>query len=228
MQYKVIIPAAGMGKRMGYGKNKLFIPIRHTPIIVHTLAIFEKDEWCKEIILVINEKEREEIESLIQSYEITKVSKIINGGSERQQSVYAGLKTVNGDEEIVLIHDGARPMVNIAHIRKLVQEASLKGAAVLGVPVKDTIKKVKDGIVMETIDRATLWSIQTPQAFRASVIKTAHESAEKDRFLGTDDASLVERIGQNVIIIEGDYENIKITTKEDLFFAESLLSKRKT
>ncbi|WAA12370.1 2-C-methyl-D-erythritol 4-phosphate cytidylyltransferase [Fervidibacillus halotolerans] len=226
MQYKVIIPAAGMGKRMGYGRNKLFIPIRNVPIVVHTMTIFEKDEWCDEIILVINEKEREEIERHIKTYGITKVGKIINGGRERQQSVFAGLETVEGDEEIVLIHDGARPMVKIPHIHQLVVEASREGAAVLGVPVKDTIKKVQNGIVMETIDRAMLWAIQTPQAFRLSVIKSAHELAERDRFLGTDDASLVERIGKKVKIIEGDYENIKITTKEDLLFAESLLLKK--
>lgn len=225
MQYKVVIPAAGIGRRMGYGKNKLFIPVRDIPIIVHTLAVFERDGWCAEILLVINERDREEINRYIKHYGITKVTELVEGGRERQQSVFSGLKRLEEEEGIVLIHDGARPFVKTEHIHRLVETADREGAAVLAVPVKDTIKKVEGKEVQETVDRSTLWAVQTPQAFRLSVIKKAHELAAKDRFFGTDDASLVERTCQRVKIIEGDYENIKITTKEDLLFAEALLTK---
>src|SRR5690606_5947261 len=157
------------------------------------------------------------MEDLVRSYKFMKVKAIVKGGRERQESVYEGLKRIK-EECIVLVHDGARPFVRIEHIQKLVQVTSEKSAAILAVPVKDTIKRAKDGIVQETFDRSELWSIQTPQAFKLSLLKEAYEKAEMDGFTGTDDASLVERIGHHVEIVEGDYNNIKITTKEDLYF----------
>lgn len=223
MEYNVVVAAAGMGKRMGYGKNKLRISLQNKPIIAYTLDVFEKDPWCSSIILVINEHDQDFMEELVRSREFMKVKAIVKGGRERQESVYEGLKKIEG-ESIVLIHDGARPFVRLEHIHKLVQVTSEKGSAVLAVPVKDTIKRVKDGVVEETIDRSELWSIQTPQAFQLSLLKEAHDVAVKEGFIGTDDASLVERIGYNVEIVEGDYNNIKITTQEDLHFAEAILS----
>lgn len=226
MDYTVIIPAAGVGKRMGAGKNKLFITLQETPILVHTLRVFENDEWCKAIILVINEDDRNEINDLLVQYPIKKMQAIVAGGKERQESVFLGLKAITNQVDIVLVHDGARPFVKEKYIHNLVVRAEDDGAAVLAVPVKDTIKRVKEGIVNETVDRSELWSIQTPQAFQFKILKEAHEKAIQSNYLGTDDASLLERQGQKVVIIEGHYDNIKMTTKEDLVFAEAILSNR--
>ena len=146
------------------------------------------------------------------------------GGEERQQSVYNGIKHV--DTDIVLVHDGARPFIHEELIHQLTEATLLHAGAVVAVPVKDTIKRVQDQSVVETMERSSLWAVQTPQAFRLSILLKAHQEAENDQFLGTDDASLLERIGQQVVIIEGDYDNIKITTPEDLYFAEAILRNR--
>nr|WP_295971074.1 2-C-methyl-D-erythritol 4-phosphate cytidylyltransferase [uncultured Bacillus sp.] len=228
MAYQVILPAAGQGKRMGAGKNKLLLEMNGMPIFIYTLKVFESDDMCKGIILAINEAEGPEFRSLLARYGITKVSKLVPGGSERQFSVYHGVQTLKDDEGIVLVHDAARPFIDIDQIHNLVAAAEQYGAAVLAVPVKDTIKKAEGSRVTETVERSGLWSVQTPQAFRISQLRQAHERAQAEHFVGTDDASLVERMGQDVIIVEGSYDNIKLTTPEDLFFAESIIRKRKS
>jgi 2-C-methyl-D-erythritol 4-phosphate cytidylyltransferase len=223
MMYEVVIPAAGQGKRMKAGVNKQLIELQNEPLIVRTLKVFENDEWCRGIIVVINEAERTQFEQLFSRFHIKKITAIVSGGKERQHSVYNGLKAAkNGD--IVLIHDGARPFVTIEHIHELVKEAKKHGAAIPAVRVKDTIKKVRDQFVEETVERSSLWAVQTPQAFHVSLVLRAHEQAQKDGYIGTDDASLVERIGGKVKIVEGDYRNIKLTTPDDLLFAEAILS----
>lgn len=224
MFYEVVIPAAGQGKRMKAGKNKLFIELSGTPIIVYTLRVFEEDPNCRGIILSINPAEEDYFKEMIASFEFKKVHKLVAGGKERQQSVYNALKHVG--EEIILVHDGARPFIDQKQISELTSAASLHGGAIIAVPVKDTIKKANDRSVMETVERSSLWSVQTPQAFRASILINAHEKAEADSFLGTDDSSLLERIDEQVIIIEGNYDNIKITTQEDLYFADAILHKQ--
>jgi 2-C-methyl-D-erythritol 4-phosphate cytidylyltransferase len=225
MFYEVVIPAAGQGKRMGAGQNKQFIELQSIPVIIHTLRVFDHDPWCKSIILVINEKEKEQFERLLRHYRIQKVAAMVNGGEERQHSVYNGLLAVK-DADIVLIHDGARPFVTKSLIHRLVESVQQCGAAIAAVPVKDTIKRVKDFVVTETVERSSLWSVQTPQAFRRSLVLQAHEQAKKAGYIGTDDASLVERMGHHVKIVEGDYQNIKLTTPEDLIFAEAILANR--
>lgn len=224
MFYEVVIPAAGQGKRMNAGKNKLFIELSGLPIIIYTLRVFEADENCLGIILAINPVEETYFSELIATYELKKVKKLVSGGAERQQSVFNGLKYV--DAEIVLVHDGARPFINEALIGKLTGATTLHAGAIVAVPVKDTIKKVHDRSVVETVERSSLWAVQTPQAFRVPVLYKAHELAASEQFLGTDDASLLERIDEQVVIIEGDYDNIKITTQEDLYFAEAILQKQ--
>ncbi|MCU9615254.1 2-C-methyl-D-erythritol 4-phosphate cytidylyltransferase [Caldibacillus lycopersici] len=224
MGYTVVIPAAGIGKRMGAGKNKLLLSINEIPVLVHTLKVFEQDDWCQSIVLAVNDADRKDIHTFISRYSLKKIKTMVKGGKERQHSVYAGLQSIQ-EETIVLIHDGARPFIKQSHIHQLVEAAKAHGAAILAVPVKDTVKKVENGYVQGTINRDTLWSIQTPQAFSLALIKHAHIMAEQDQFIGTDDASLVERLGEKVIIVEGDYDNIKITTKEDLYFAQAILSK---
>lgn len=227
MTYEVIIPAAGQGKRMGAGKNKLFLEISDIPVFIHTLKVFEKDKYCHKIWLVTNLQDQKEMEYLIKKYHITKVPSIIVGGEERQNSVYNGVKHIKSDKGIVLVHDAARPFVNLVQIHQLVESATKCGAAVLAVPIKDTVKKIKDNTVVETVERSSLWAIQTPQAFRISILREAHEKAILDGYLGTDDASLVERLGQEVKIVTGNYDNIKLTTPEDLYFAEAIIQKMK-
>lgn len=225
MKYEVVIPAAGQGKRMRAGVNKQFIELRHEPLIVRTLKVFDSDEWCDGIIVVINEAERTQFEQLLSRFHLNKIIAVVNGGKERQHSVYNGLKALK-NSNIVLIHDGARPFVTVEHIHELVTAANEYGAAVPAVRVKDTIKKVHGQFVKETMERSSLWAVQTPQAFHVSLILQAHEQAKKEGYIGTDDASLVERIGGKVKIVEGDYRNIKLTTPDDLLFAEAILSSR--
>ncbi|MCV9887366.1 2-C-methyl-D-erythritol 4-phosphate cytidylyltransferase [Metabacillus halosaccharovorans] len=224
MNYQVIIPAAGQGKRMKAGKNKQFIELNETPIIIHTLKVFEEHTQCSGIILVINEAEKADFQYLIEKFRIQKVLQFVLGGTERQYSVYNGLKAVK-DDELVLVHDGARPFVTQKRIENLVEKAVDTGAAILAVPVKDTIKKVEEGIVSETVERSTLWSVQTPQAFQIKLLLEAHDKARSEGYLGTDDASLLERVGRPVSIVTGDYTNIKITTPEDLYIAEAILKR---
>ena len=226
MAYQVIIPAAGQGKRMGAGKNKLLLTLNNIPIFVHTLRVFENDEKCDGIILVISPNDEESFKGLISNYQIRKVTAIVHGGKERQNSVYNGLKTVQSSG-VILVHDGARPFIDIDTIHTLVEAAEHDGAAVVAVPVKDTIKRVENHEVIETVERSSLWAIQTPQAFRVPLLMEAHRWAEKNGYMGTDDASLVEKINKPVKIVQGSYDNIKLTTAEDLYFAEAIMEKRK-
>ncbi|KKB34841.1 2-C-methyl-D-erythritol 4-phosphate cytidylyltransferase [Bacillus thermotolerans] len=226
MNYQVVIPAAGRGKRMKADRNKLLLKLESCPVIIHTLKIFEEDPSCKEIILVVHPDETGIFSDLMSEHGITKVQKLVHGGSERQESVYHGLKEAD-KSAIVLIHDGARPFITIPLIRQLVEEAERSGAAIAAVPVKDTIKRVTEKNVIETVERSSLWSVQTPQAFRMSLILDAHEQARAEGYIGTDDASLVERMKKGVQVVEGDYDNIKLTTPEDLFFAEAIIRKRR-
>ncbi|MCA0989469.1 2-C-methyl-D-erythritol 4-phosphate cytidylyltransferase [Guptibacillus algicola] len=226
MKYSVVIPAAGQGKRMNAGKNKQFIMLDEKPIIVHTISVFQSDLHCEEIVLAVNEREHEDFNMLIEEYGLTKVTKVVTGGKERQQSVYEGLKALDGDK-IVLIHDGARPFFTLEVAFKLAQAASTYDGAIVAVPVKDTVKQVSDLTVDKTIDRSSLWAVQTPQAFRLSIIKDIHRWAEENNIIGTDDASLVEMNGRTVKVIPGDYWNVKLTTPEDLIFARAILREKK-
>ncbi|MFP7737637.1 2-C-methyl-D-erythritol 4-phosphate cytidylyltransferase [Priestia aryabhattai] len=224
MKYEIIVLAAGQGKRMKAGRNKQFLTIQNVPLIIHTLQKFEQDPWCSGIVLVVNEKEVEMFKELLTKYPIQKVQSLTVGGDERQHSVYNGLKSLK-QAQMVLIHDGARPFVQQNTIHELVEKAASDKAAVLAVPVKDTIKRVERGTVIETVERSSLWAIQTPQAFLFDVVMDAHEKAKANEYLGTDDASLVEKAGQKVSIVEGNYDNIKLTTPEDLLYAEAILTK---
>lgn len=222
MRYSVVIAAAGQGKRMKLNKNKQFLLLEDKPVIIHTLEIFQSDDWCEAIIIVGNESEKEQIRELTKLYGISKVKRIVSGGKERQQSVYNGLKALTKDM-IVLIHDGARPFVKTEHLHDLVKEANRTEAAILAVPIKDTVKESSGSKVSHTVDRTNLWSVQTPQAFHLKAILEAHQWAEQNEFLGTDDASLMEGLNKTISIVTGDYFNIKLTTREDIIFAESIL-----
>lgn len=225
MIYTVLLPAAGSGKRMGASQNKLFLELRNTPILIHTLRVFEKDSNCEQIVLAVKREEKEYIGQLLNEYCITKVGAIVEGGDERQQSVYAALKAVTS-KGMILVHDAARPFIHQEVIQHLVETANSTGAAVAAVRAKDTMKKAENGIIQETVNRESLWIIQTPQAFRYDLLEKAERLAEAENFLGTDEAMLVERLGEPVHIVESTYDNVKMTTKEDLLYGEAIVNKR--
>ncbi|WP_018924696.1 2-C-methyl-D-erythritol 4-phosphate cytidylyltransferase [Salsuginibacillus kocurii] len=225
MSYAVIIPAAGQGKRMKAGLNKQFLHLRQLPLIIRTLRVFEQDEHCEEVIVVVNPEETEEMAVLFAEHGIQKVTNIVSGGKERQDSVYEGLKQVRS-QEVVMVHDGARPFVTKERIHALEAEAKNSGGAVLAVPVTDTIKRASNSRVEETLARSELWAAQTPQAFKFEVLMDAYAQAVDQGFQGTDDSGLVEWNGYPVAIVEGDYDNIKLTTPEDMVRAEAIIQKR--
>lgn len=223
MGFTTIIPAAGQGKRMGTEMNKLFLEINGETIIRQTVAVFQEIDACERIFIAAHPDEVELMEEHLKDF--SKVASIIPGGKERQHSINEVLKELI-NTEVIMVHDGARPFITQEKINQLYQDTLTKDAVILAVQAKDTIKKVIDGVVETTYDRSTLWQVQTPQAFKKSVILEAYEQADAQNYLGTDDASLVERLGYNVHISNGDYDNIKITTHEDLIIAQSILEKR--
>lgn len=225
LKYTVMMPAAGSGQRMGAGFNKLFLMLGNKPILIHTIDVFEKDPACVGIILAVKPSEREQIQSYLNEFGITKVRALVDGGSERQYSVDACMKAHKAGG-IVLVHDAARPFILHATIGELVETATEYGAAIAGVKAKDTMKLATDGIVEETVNRNNLWIVQTPQAFNYDVLDEASQKAKVDNFLGTDESMLVERIGHPVRMIESTYDNVKMTTQEDLTFGEILLKRR--
>jgi len=221
----VIIVAAGKGKRMNISVNKQFIDISGKPLIARTIEKFQNLKFINEIIVVVGEDEIDYCKkNIIERYNFTKVSKIIAGGSERQESVYNGIKNVNSSSEIIMIHDGARPFIPDDIVYNAIEETKKNDATVVAVPVKDTIKIVSEkGFIEKTLDRSVIWSMQTPQTFKKDLIVMAHEKALKNNFLGTDDSVLAEQVGYQVKIVKGSFLNIKITTQEDLITAEAII-----
>lgn len=219
-----IIVAAGKSSRMGGDKNKLYIDVNGIPVIARTLRVFEECSAVDEVVLVVNANDMDLCrEAIVEKYRFDKVKHIVAGGTSRQESVRNGLNVLGGATGIVIVHDGARPFVTCEQIKGSILASSEYGAAIVAVPVKDTIKVLdSQGFVSYTPGRDKLISVQTPQAFRYDLIIKAHEQAEKDGVTGTDDAVLVERLGHKVGIVEGSYDNIKITTPEDLIIAEKI------
>lgn len=224
-----IIVAAGQGKRMGASINKQFLRLGNKPVLAHTLEKFESCQMIQDIIVVTSKAEMEIChKQIIQAYGYRKVKQIVEGGKERQNSVYNGIQYVDPNTDILVVHDGARPFIEIEHIEKSIQGAVEQKACVVGVRIKDTIKICNtEQYIVDTPERNLLWSIQTPQTFQYSLLLKAHQNAIKEGFLGTDDAVLVERDGIQVKVVEGSYENIKITTPEDLLFGEVILKNQK-
>ncbi len=220
--YDVIIPAAGMGKRMQANQNKILLTINHKSILEHTVQVFQNDDNCRAIHLAAQRDEISTLQSMLTNY--SKIDVITEGGSERQYSIYNVLKAIEPCE-YVFVHDAARPFVTQDTLNKLYESVQQNHSVIAAVKVKDTIKRIENDQVTETLKRDELWQIQTPQAFSYQLLLDAYNKADADHFLGTDDASLVERISK-VHIVESDYDNIKITTPEDMFFAEAILKKR--
>lgn len=222
-----IVLAAGQGKRMNSSINKVFMLLSDKPILLHSVMAFSACPEVDNLIVVAAPDEVAHVENMLSSLKEIKTWQVVSGGSERQYSIANALKAMSQLTDIVLVHDGARPLVNIQCINSVIQAATAHQAAVVAVPVKDTIKTVNDsGTVTDTPERHTLWSIQTPQGFTANILRQAYEQAAQDDYLGTDDASLVERIGASVKIVPGSYENIKVTTPEDLIIAEALMKRK--
>jgi 2-C-methyl-D-erythritol 4-phosphate cytidylyltransferase len=221
----VIIAAAGKGTRMNIDINKQYIDICGMPMLARTIKVFEDCRHIDEIILVVNSGDIVYCKKdIVEYFGFNKVKTLVAGGSDRQGSVFQGLKEVNKNTGIVLIHDGARPFIKEESIIKSIRAAEEFGASCVAVPVKDTIKySDSEGFINQTLDRSILWSIQTPQTFKFELILKAHEKAAKDSFLGTDDAVLVERLGFKIKLVPGDYSNIKITTQEDIVIAEAIV-----
>jgi 2-C-methyl-D-erythritol 4-phosphate cytidylyltransferase len=207
------------------GKKKQFHFLEGKPIVVHTLDRFEACPLVRSILLVAGEEDMDYcLKEIVEKYRFQKVSQIVPGGKRRQESVKNGIDALPKDTDIVAIHDGVRPFVTRSMIEDSIHSAVRYGAVILAMPVKDTIKMSDpDGAVLKTLDRESLWQVQTPQTFQVKVIKEAHHKAAEDAFVGTDDASLVERLGVKVHILPGSYTNIKITTSEDLLLANLFL-----
>jgi len=223
-----LIPAAGMGKRMGKTVAKQFLPLGDKPMLAHTLLTFQNLPEVDEIIPILSQEDMEIcLRDIIERYHISKVKTLVVGGRERQDSVANGLHKIEKDTAVVLVHDGVRPFVTPDLIKEAIRLAKKGECIAAGVPIKDTIKEVDaDGFVRHTLDRNRLWSIQTPQAFPAKTLKRVYEESFARKIYGTDDATLVERAGIKVRVIMGSYENIKITTPEDLLLAEEILRRR--
>lgn len=228
MKTVAIIPAGGSGRRLKAGMAKQYLLLDNLPVLVHSLNVFEQSDVINEIIVVVPGSDVKFVrEELIKKNDLKKVTNVIAGGAERQDSVNNGLAVIDDNCDIVLIHDGVRPFVTQEMIDKVVDAANEFQAASIGVRAKDTIKETHStGFVVKTVPRQNLWLTQTPQAFQFAVLKKAYETAYGDKYYGTDDASLVERCGIKVKMITGSYENIKITTPEDLIIAEALLKSK--
>ncbi len=224
MKITAVIVAGGKGTRMGAEKNKVFIPILGREMLDYTISAFEENKNINEIVIVTANKDIEECRHIADRY--SKVSFITEGGATRRISVMAGLKKASGD--IVLIHDGARALVTQREIDDVIKDCIKYGAAAVGVPCKDTLKTAdKDGFIQGTVDRETTYLIQTPQAFYYNEIMRMHERADGDDFEATDDCMIAERYGKRVKITAGSYDNIKLTTPEDMVIAEQIIIRRK-
>ncbi len=223
-----IIVSAGKGQRFMEGRKKQFFSLGGKPILVHTIAPFDRSPLIRSILLVVGEEDQDYcLKEIIEAYRLRKVSHIVPGGKQRQDSVRNGLDALPSDSEIVVIHDGVRPFVTREMIEESIRSAIRFGAALVAMPVKDTIKMIHpDGTVLRTFEREALYQAQTPQTFQTPLIKEAYRRAREEGFVGTDDACLVERLEKKVHILPGSYTNIKITTLEDLMLAELLLKER--
>jgi 2-C-methyl-D-erythritol 4-phosphate cytidylyltransferase len=223
LKVSVIVAAAGWSRRFGGGVKKQFQPLGEKPIIVHSIERFEEFSSVGEIILVVPEDSINYChKEVVEKFRFKKITKIISGGQERQHSVKRGFNSVSNETDVVVIHDGVRPFVTVKLIEEVIKEALESGGAIAAIPIKDTVKKSSsENYVERTLSREFLYLAQTPQAFRYNILKRAYEKAEKDGFLGTDESSVVERLGVQVKLVQGSQMNIKITTEEDLFLAKS-------
>lgn len=222
-----IVPAAGPGKRFGQGVKKPFADLLGKPLVVWALEVLEACPEVREIVPVFRAEDLKDADDLLKKWKFSKVRNPAPGGRERQDSVFNGLSFVSDRSCTVLIHDGARPLLTREIMDKTLNGLRDFDGAVSAVPPKDTIKEASaGGLVTKTLRRNTLWSVQTPQVFPFATIMRAFEQAAKEGYYSTDDSALVEMMGGRVNIVPGSYENIKVTTPDDLYIAAALLEKR--
>lgn len=217
MKCGAVIVAAGCGERLKAAKPKAFVMLGTKPLFQYSLDIFLAHPQINEVVLAVPEEE-------VSSFSKTPY-KIVKGGATRQESVTCGLAALSPDCEAVLVHDAARPFVNAAILDRLIASLAQKKSCIAAWPVSDTLKASQEGVITHTIDRSSLWAAQTPQAFPVAILKQALSKAAKENFVGTDEASLVERLGVKVHLVIGDARNIKVTTPEDWTLAEAVLKR---
>lgn len=207
---------------------KQYMMLGDGPLMVHALRVFDRTASVAEVILVVpKEQQARTLSEVVERFGIRKVHKVVAGGVTRQESVYHGLKETDPETEIVVVHDAVRPFVTEDIIERSIEIARKSGGAVVAVPMKETVKQVSaEGQIQRTLDRSHFWLAQTPQTFRRALLLEAYRKAECDRFHATDDAMLVERLGQKVAVVQGRWDNIKITSPEDMEMAEAILAGR--
>ena len=220
-----IVAAGGSGTRMGASVNKLFLKIADIPVIVHTLKALQKCKEIDEIIISAKEDEIIKISEMVSGYSLTKVKTIVKGGKTRGESVMSASREVSEDTEIVMIHDGARPLVSDKILKETIKSAEDFGAAACGVKPKCTLKSVDSGFIKDTIDREKTVEIQTPQVFKKELFDKIYSQSIDVINSATDDCILAEITGTKIAVTEGSYKNIKITTPEDIEIAELLLGR---
>ncbi|KAF7025110.1 hypothetical protein CFC21_037345 [Triticum aestivum] len=219
----VVLLSGGQGKRMGANMPKQYLPLLGVPIALHSLKTFCGMKEVKEVVVVCDPSYKNLFEGSVENLQIP--IKFTTPGKERQDSVFNGLQEIDGDSELVCVHDSARPLVSSEDVKKVLEDAAVHGAAVLGVPVKATIKEANsDSFVVKTLDRKTLWEMQTPQVMKPNLLKDGFELVKRDGLEVTDDVSIVECLKHPVYITEGSYTNIKVTTPDDMLLAERLMN----
>lgn len=225
MPTHAIIVGAGKSTRMQSSESKIFLPLLVQPLVYHTIKIFENCSLIDSIILVVQNNDIEKMKKMIEQYNFKKITAVVEGGQERQDSVYNGLMSIKNAREtdVIVVHNASNPLVKEEEIINCINDAKQYGAAVCAFPLKDTIKKVNDDFVESTVDRSNIWQMQTPQAIKCGNFVEAFENAKKKKLKFTDDVALVESIGKKVKITKCSYENIKITTPDDLVIAEGIL-----
>ena len=223
-----LIPAGGLGLRMGGAIRKQFRPIGGLPLLVYSLRVFQSSPVIDAIILAVPEPDLHYCRTeIVAAHAFTKVTHVVAGGKERQDSVRHALAVVDEDAGLVVIHDAVRPFLTEAMVKQVVEAAAADGAAIIAVPMRDTVKQVgADHLIEKTIDRKPLWLAQTPQAFRRDWLQEAHKKAQAEGLAATDDAFLMEWMGHPVRVVEGSGENIKVTRPEDLIIGEAILASR--
>ncbi len=223
-----IIAAAGKGIRMKAGTSKQYLSLLGKPLLFYTLSAFEKAPSISKVIVVTNSDQIDFcLENVVKKFNLNKVDKIIEGGMRRQDSVYNGLKVLPSNTSVVVIHDGARPLVTPDLIEEAISALNGWDGVVVGVPAFDTLKEVEGEKVKGTLNRDLIWQIQTPQIFLLDPLLHSYEKAYQDNFYATDDATLLERLGYNIKLIRGRRDNIKVTVPTDLILIEAILRERK-
>ena len=218
----VVVPAGGVGRRLGSPTPKQFLRLGQTSILALTVGHFVRHPAVSDVIVAAPSAYLERTRRALAGVRGGARVQVVAGGAERQESVWLGMQAAPDDVAVIVVHDAVRPFITRVLIDRVIAAARANGGAICALPIAETVKRVRDGVVETTIDRSALWAVQTPQAFRGSLLREAHEKARRDAFVGTDESMLVERLGHSVTVVRGLPENIKITTQDDLRRARAI------